>query len=266
MTNYCCLICGNKRELSFTETVLKKYKVNYFYCAKCGLLQTEQPYWLEDAYNTAISNTDTGLVQRNLYNSQVLSCLLYFLIGKNGKYCDVAGGYGMLTRLMRDVGFDFYWTDKYCKNLLSSGFEADKTEPPFNAITAFEVLEHIYDPIAFLKESLSLFKTGTIIFSTQLFKIAPPRTDEWWYYSFESGQHISFYQERTLKFISYSLGTNFYTSNNFHMMSNRHIGRCAFRLLTANLVTSCLSKYINKKMKSKTMSDHKKLSNYHLIS
>ena len=81
---------------------------------------------------------------------------------------------------------------------------------------------------------MSNFETQTIIFSTEIFKGTPPRPDEWWYYSFENGQHISFYQENTLRFIARELGLNFYSHHNFHMMTNTTIKPSLFRMLTNN--------------------------------
>ena len=54
-----------------------------------------------------------------------------------------AGGYGIFTRMMRDIGFDFYWLDKYADNLLTNGFEYNKKiHKKIEAITSFESFEH----------------------------------------------------------------------------------------------------------------------------
>jgi hypothetical protein len=261
MHTFSCPICQSKRESVFTETVLQKYRVNYLYCTHCGLLQTEEPHWLEEAYSRAIAAADTGLIQRNLRNSKVLACLLYFLFAKEAKYLDVAGGYGMLTRLMRDIGFDFYWTDKYCENLLAHGFELDNTTPSFTAITAFEVLEHVYEPLAFFQNPFSSFQINTAIFSTELFAGDPPKPSEWWYYGFNCGQHISFYQEKTLQFMARQLDLNFYTHGNIHMFTDAAIKTSAFNLLTNNYTLPLFYKYVSTKMASKTISDYMLLSN-----
>lgn len=99
-----CPVCENKRSVCFSATILGKYQVDYFYCDRCGLLQTETPYWLEESYQNAIADADTGLVSRNISISTILSRILFFLFDRQGKYLDIAGGYGMLTRLMRDIG------------------------------------------------------------------------------------------------------------------------------------------------------------------
>ena len=118
-----CKICNNKSNYIFKAQLLNKYDVKYYHCSNCGFLQTEDPYWLEEAYNNSITTSDTGIMSRNLYLSQLSTLILYYFFDKNAKYLDYAGGYGIFVRLMRDIGFDFYWYDKYSKNLLVRGFE-----------------------------------------------------------------------------------------------------------------------------------------------
>ena len=83
MDNYCPL-CLEKRSVWFSATILKKYKVHYYYCKNCGMLQTENPYWLKEAYNNVIALSDTGLVSRNISMKKTLSILLYLYFDKNG--------------------------------------------------------------------------------------------------------------------------------------------------------------------------------------
>ena len=123
-----CPICTSTLRFAFNAKVLKKYEISYWQRPKCELLKTEKPYWLDEAYQNAIIDGDTGLVQRNNSIAKKLSGILYFVFNKNAAYLDVAGGYGMLTRLMRDYGFHFYWTDPYCQNILARGFEVEKVQ------------------------------------------------------------------------------------------------------------------------------------------
>ena len=102
-----CTVCGVSMTSAFNAKVLDKYDVHYQQCSGCGLLQTEEPYWLDEAYSNAIAVADTGLVMRNFSIASKLVVLLYLAFEKRGAYLDIAGGYGMLTRLMRDYGFDY---------------------------------------------------------------------------------------------------------------------------------------------------------------
>ena len=239
---------------AFEGRLLSRHSVSYFRCESCGFLRTERPYWLEEAYGSAIATTDTGLLQRNLKLFRVLSPLLFFLFGSEGKYLDVAGGYGLFTRLMRDVGFDFFWTDKYCANLLSRGFEFVPGDS-FSAITAFEVLEHLEDPLGFLLESLSTARTKTILFSTELFEGSPP-PPSWWYYAFETGQHISFFQPRTLRLIAEKLGLNFFSHGSIHMFTDKKMSPLAFKVLTDRRLYRLFSWIPRLSLTSRVIPDH----------
>lgn len=256
-----CPICSGDRQHHFTQRILNKYDVDYFYCNQCGFLQTEQPYWLDEAYGNVIADADTGLVARNVNISGKLSNLLFFIFGKDGRYLDTAGGYGMLTRLMRDIGFDFYWSDPYCQNVLSKGFELATTDPPFTAITAFEVLEHVPDPLEFIRSSLDRAQTSTLIFSTELFSGHPPALSDWYYYAPETGQHISFYQNKTLKFIADKLSLQLYSYGDFHVLTNEKKSAQLMKVLItgrpSQIIKYCI-KFIMRS-KSKTMADHKKM-------
>ena len=250
-----CPVCNEPREACFEETVLNKYQVSYGLCSSCGLLQTEEPYWLEEAYDDAIAVTDTGLVQRNISLAIKLAAALYFIFNIKGRCLDIAGGYGMLVRLMRDFGFDFYWEDKYCDNILSKGFEATDLEGDFDAITAFEVMEHVHDPIGFVKEAMERNGSRTFIFSTQLYDFGTVPGPDWWYYSFETGQHISFYTDKTLGYMAQKLGLNFFSSGGLHFFTDKKIQPIRFSILRGRLAL-LLALYIRWRKGTKVMDDH----------
>jgi hypothetical protein len=250
-----CRICGAVAEAAFSHTILTKYPCDYYSCGACGFLQTQEPYWLEEAYASAVAAADTGLVRRNIAVSETLSTVLFFLFDRHGRYLDVAGGYGMLARLMRDVGFDFYWSDKYCENLLVRGFEEPAAGSSYTAITAFEVLEHVADPLRFISESMGHANTRTMVFSTALFEGAPPEPGSWYYYAFETGQHVSFFQSRTLRLMADKLALNLYSNGSLHVLTDKAINPYAYRLL-AHPRAGFLSVIPRHVMESKTIADH----------
>lgn len=253
-----CCICGHRRDKVFSNTLLGKYVVDYLYCGSCGLLQTETPYWLDEAYSDAIVDTDTGLVGRNLAIARRVATLLFLAFNKKGRYLDIAGGYGLFTRLMRDVGFDFYWLDPYCKNLLARGFEFQSELLPFNAVTAFEVLEHVTDPIVFIQDSLSKADSDTFIFTTKLFSGEPAAPGTWWYYTPETGQHITFFQRRTLEVLAEKLKLRVYSHKEFHMLTRRPISQTKW-LLAMGRASRLFYPLVVKCMQSKIMTDRESL-------
>jgi hypothetical protein len=246
---------------AFTAEVLGKYQAQYEVCDTCGYLRAHDPFWLNEAYTRAIANADTGLVMRNITLANKISRILFWLTDRKGqhRYLDAAGGYGMLTRMMRDFGFDFYWIDKYCENLVAPGFEYSDKAGPCSAVTAIEVLEHVIDPNAFIKDTLSLSSASTLIFTTELYERQPPKPSDWWYYSFATGQHIGFFQHRTLERIASDLGLNFASANGLHMFAKKPINKFMFGLLTNGYFSLFPSFLIRKYLGSKTFVDHESM-------
>lgn len=255
MADMTCAICGQPTRSVFSQLLLNRHEVQYFSCEHCGFLQTEKPYWLDEAYAHAIADADTGLVQRNLIISRRLAALLLLLFGREGRYADLAGGTGLLVRLMRDIGFDFYWHDPYSRNIHARGFEYLEGTGSCRAVTAFEVLEHLEDPMPFVTEAMQRTGADTFIFSTELFAGEPPSSDQWWYYAPETGQHIAFYQRKTLQAMADRLGLRLYSASGMHMFTARKISPWRYRLAVASL-SGLLLPILRRFMTSKIMTDH----------
>lgn len=253
-----CPICSGRMEYCFTAQVLGKYSAQYEVCNKCGFLRAHAPHWLDEAYTSAIAAADTGLVMRNIGLACKLSAALYWVVGEcsAARYLDAAGGYGMLTRLMRDFGFDFYWADKYCNNLLAPGFEYNQAQGPCRAVTAMEVLEHLADPVAFIEETLVLSGAQTLLFTTELYQGPPPQPDAWWYYAFSTGQHIGFFQRRTLEVLGVRLGLHFASANGLHIFSKTAVNERLLHAVTGRWVSRVAPWWIRRRLGSKTTSDH----------
>lgn len=255
-----CRICGSTAKIAFDHKVLGRHDCHYYFCAGCGGLQTEEPYWLDEAYDSPVASADTGILVRNLDLARVTSLVLYFLFDRRGRFLDAAGGYGIFTRLMRDIGFDYYWADKYSPNLVARGFEmVEDAELPYTAVTAFEVMEHLPDPVAFVDQILTNTGTDTIIFSTELFAGEPPAPDEWWYYCFATGQHVSFYQKRTLELIGQRFGMRLYSSGMYHIWTRAKLNPLALRFLMSPRVSGLLHWLPRRALASRAMADHERL-------
>jgi hypothetical protein len=208
-------ITGGATSLMFTAKVLNKYDVKFYRCADTGFIQTEEPYWLADAYSSAITKLDVGMVFRNLQLAERTNKLLLASFNKNGQFLDYAGGYGLFTRLMRDKGFNFYHTDPYCQNLFAEYFDLN-TLPPnqrFELVTAFEVFEHLANPLEDIKRMLGF--SYNLLFSTELQPESIKTVADWPYFATETGQHVAFYNQASLKAIAHQLGYNFYTDGKF---------------------------------------------------
>jgi Methyltransferase domain len=255
-----CPICSGQRRELFQARLLNKYQVRYFFCDACGLLQTEEPFWRDEAYGRVIADADTGLVSRNLDIARSLANLLYFCFDAKARYLEFAGGYGLLTRLMRDRGFDFRWYDPYCENMFARGFEWDQVKgESAGAVTVFEVIEHVLDPAELIRSALAQAKATTVIFSTLLYEGEPPLPETWWYYSLATGQHVSFFRRGTLMMLADKLGLRLYTNGWFHVLTAQRLDRTAFRLCTGRLAR-LISAYVQRRMPSKTLEDHQQIA------
>jgi len=223
------------------------------HCPNCGFLFPAEIFWLKEAYQPPINLEDTGLLERNIRFAKIISVILYLFFKRHGQFLDFAGGYGIFTRLIRDVGFSFYWNDLHTPNLFAQGFEVDlKQGSQFELITALEVFEHFENPPAEIER---LFKySENILFSTILLPQPVPAADKWWYYGFEHGQHISFYSKKTLEFLAQKYQRNLLSCHNIHLFTSRSISPMIYQfVVTAGFIFLYLP--VKKLMQSLTTRD-----------
>ena len=227
-----CRICMSGMEERFRATVMNRHLVAYYHCGECGYLATEEPHWLDEAYMSPINASDTGILRRNTDLSRVTAAFLIALYGRSGKFVDYAGGYGVLTRMMRDLGFDFYWCDPHCKNIFAPGFEYAFGSWNPELITCYEAFEHFVEPPAEVGKMLALSRN--ILFTTELLPQPIPPPEKWWYYGLDHGQHVSFYSRKTLERLAARFRCNLHSDGrNFHFLTDRRMGDLQFKALLA---------------------------------
>jgi hypothetical protein len=219
-------------------SLLAKYDVEYFRCAGCGLIQTEKPYWLDEAYSSAIADQDLGPVNRAVTSAQFAKTLILTCFDPNAKFVDYGGGYGIFVRLMRDQGFDFYRYDTYCENLFAKGYDAEPAGAnQYELLTAYEVFEHLVDPMEEIGKMLSYSRN--LLFSTLLVPPGPPKPGEWWYYTIETGQHVTLYTPEALQAIARKLNLNLCTNGtDLHLLSEKKIAQSVFSALLRSKVST----------------------------
>jgi hypothetical protein len=226
-----CKICESTTRDFGSLRILARFDARYRCCSRCGFVFVEESPWLDLAYSSAIAASDTGIAVRNLKLADQVSLLISLAFNDAQRFLDFGGGSGLLVRLLRDKGFDFRLSDKYCANVFAGGFEARPGER-FDLLTCMEVVEHLSDPLATFDELATL--APAIVFSTELLPAKKNKPGEWWYYAPETGQHISFYTTTALRLIGERLGLSLATNgSNLHVLADRQVASAVVRLVSS---------------------------------
>ena len=195
-----CPNCISKSVKRIRKVLVTEEKKETFlcHCKNCDYLFLENPNWLDIAYKKNYYG-DTGYVFRNF--NFVKKSLILFRIWKLytrkqfPKAVDIGAGIGIFARIMRDNGYDFCGSDQYSEMLLIKPFIQNSSQ--YNVKTAFEVLEHLPSLPDFLEKQIK--EAELFLFSTELRKVGFIPNNDWWYYSFQVGQHIGFHSKKSLK-------------------------------------------------------------------
>jgi hypothetical protein len=221
--------------------VLGRHDVRYYRCDVCGFVQTERPYWLDEAYGTALIAADVGVAQRNIELAAVTQAVIQQFFRADHRFLDYGGGYGLFVRLMRDRGFDFRWHDRYAPNLFSRGFEAAADANGFDLVTAFEVLEHLVDPVPDVEDMLR--RGDALLCTTRVLPATNPKPNEWWYYALSGGQHVSLFTLDALRRLAARVGRHLATDGvSIHLFTSREVSEWLFRLVIRRPAISLLNR------------------------
>lgn len=230
-----CKICQENAEKVFSKNLLGKFIVDYHKCKSCGFMQTDEPYWLGEAYaNGAISALDVGIAQRNLTLVISTENVLNRLKVEETNFIglDYGGGHGLFVRMMRDIGYNFYLQDLYAENIFANFFDIKdlniQESQHFDIITAFELFEHLPNPLDEIKKMFEF--SDTILFSTELQPADESnKLADWWYLIPEVGQHISFYTISSFLEIAKVFGAQYFSDNkSLHILTKENLTQNPF--------------------------------------
>lgn len=200
-----CKLCGAQTEFRFAKTVLFAHRAEYFECVACGSLQVPDTPWLEEAYRVERWPVDTGLVARNLQLAGRIATFLDATSARTDVVIDFGGGTGLLTRLLRDLGWNALCHDRYREPVFVDAFHVREVAGlGARVVIASEVLEHFTTPRESLGELLAL--APLIIFTTGLYD---RQGEDWWYLAPETGQHVFFFSARALQEVAGAAGFTF---------------------------------------------------------
>jgi hypothetical protein len=227
-----CRLCGGEIDFAFKATVRSAYEVSYFRCRHCKSLQTEPPYWLEEAYDDDLAHLDFGAVQRNLSN-QAACWLVARLWGLNDAL-DYGGGDGLLCRMLRDHGINCYVWDKHWSATYAQTF----TEPDFatpQMLFCFEVFEHFAHPDRDLRDLFDR-RARVLLASTVIYQ---GQHGGWFYLARLLGQHVFFYSAEAIELIARRFGYTATISGPYILFersdASKPAARAVFRLMTTRI-------------------------------
>ena len=208
--------------------MLGKYDVTFYQCPRCRFIQSEEPYWLAESYGSSDQPSDIGLVARNLQLGTYVESVLRVLF-RGACVLDYGAGSGLLVRMMRDRGLDFWWQDRYVANEFARGCAREDCSKSFDLITAFEVFEHLEDPLSDIAAMLDM--APNIFFSTQLVPQDNPGPGEWWYYAPASGRHISIFSQEALDIVAKNFGLHLCSDGaGYHLLTREPRSQWLFKL------------------------------------
>ena len=248
-----CRLCNSLIGNPFSEAELLGHKIKYFECAQCKYVQTEEPFWLDEAYASSINKSDTGIMARNLSNVRLVLATLTLMRKRTEKVVDYAGGHGFLVRLLRDKGIDALWSDPYSENLVARGFEYQKENESALLVTAFEAFEHFIRPVDEMGKLLSV--SSNILLTTTLVPDPTPTPSDWWYYGLDHGQHIGFFRVNTLEHLAKEFHLNLISDGkSTHFFSKEQYSNNIWKSL---ILFSKITPYLfSVGLKSKTWNDN----------
>jgi ribosomal protein S27AE len=213
-----CPACG-RATAPHQDIRIRGEAAELYRCGACGLFHFPEPSWLDAVYAEPISDLDIGLATRCINHARIIEAVLRSEKLHRRSHLDYGGGYGLLTRLLRDRGIDMRHYEPYTQNLFAAGFEGD-VSAAYGSVTAVEVFEHLTHPDDVMR-SLSP-DVPLVIVSTVLVPDGMTDLSDWWYVGGPTGQHITFYTVPALTAVARRHGYRL-TSNgvNIHLLHRK---------------------------------------------
>jgi 2-polyprenyl-3-methyl-5-hydroxy-6-metoxy-1,4-benzoquinol methylase len=190
-----CPVCGSKKK--------KTHIGSYIQCHFCQSLFLKNPPTAKniqkhsEIYADKLLSTNT-VELKSIYETRIGELAKY--LPKNSKVLDVGCGSGAFLQYIKKAGYRPFAMDiskkiiNFMKKKGISGY-TDMNKIPqksFDAITAFDVIEHTTDPIKFIKEIKDKLKTKGVIMITTPNSVgisARMLKDKWWVFKPE-GHYI----------------------------------------------------------------------------
>ncbi len=237
-----CIVCNGKKFKIISPRVRDSNKHKIVKCQKCQLLQLfptpsikeDKEFYDEDRQSKNIGEPQDLKVirKKSLADTKRRTELISKEVLKGKKVLDIGSGYGFFLKEMENLRYDVTGIEiSKEKRLISAKITDAKVLDvnlyhneaglsKFDCITLFHVLEHLYDPILFLKIiKKHLNKNGKLIIEVPnvddlLLTVSKNYRDFYW-----QRAHLSYFNATTLKKVVQKAGFSIIRSLYTHRYS-----------------------------------------------
>lgn len=198
--------------------------VLYFKCESCGFVFTQffddftEEQWRRFVYNEEYAEVDPGFFgPRPAMNARLIEA---YLFGRNRARVvglDFGGGNGKTVSLLRNKGWTYDAFDPFGLNDVKAELIGK-----YNLCSAFEVFEHLPDPVSSLKSLVGMATLDrlAIIITTLVHDglITDNNLQSWWYAAPRNG-HISLFSRAALRALAGRCGLQLTSTKGTHLLT-----------------------------------------------
>ena len=215
-----CAVCSGGTSFLFSYEVRGKHQASLHECHNCRFTYISNPHWLDESFSSELNDLDIGSVDRCLVLADFVEVLIRSMKSSKSRFLDWGGGYGLLSRIMRDRGLDFASHDIYTRPLFVES-SSNLNSETFELITMSEVALHLVDPVPVFTKIME--STDVLVFTAVIAPTVIP--NDWWYLMPDTGQHVAIYHEETLQVLAKKLGVQVTSDGRFfHVLHRKSLG------------------------------------------
>ena len=215
-----CAVCSGSTKFLFSYEVRGEHQASLRECLNCRFTYIANPHWLDESFSSELNDLDIGSVDRCLVLADFVEVLIRSMKSSKSRFLDWGGGYGLLSRIMRDRGLDFVSHDIYTRPLFVES-SSNLIIETFELITMSEVALHLVDPVPVFTKIME--STDILVFTAVIAPTVIP--NDWWYLMPDTGQHVAIYHDETLQALAKKLGVQVTSDGRFfHVLHRKSLG------------------------------------------